>query len=168
MSYTIGQVAKRLGVPASTIRFYDKHGLLPFVERDENGNRRFTENDMNYLDVITVLKKSGVPVDTIAEFIALCMTGDTTLEARYDYLKDTEQMLAAKIAELNQQMAFLKFKQWYYRTSIAAGTEDIRFLPGTRDFDPATKREYLAGHPDAGAFRDFVADDESRLLENVD
>ncbi|WP_369404575.1 MerR family DNA-binding transcriptional regulator [Secundilactobacillus odoratitofui] len=57
MTYTIGQVAKRLGVSTSTIRFYDKHGLLPFVKRDENGIRQFSENDMNYLDVITVLKK---------------------------------------------------------------------------------------------------------------
>lgn len=156
MTYTIGQVAKRLGVSTSTIRFYDKHGLLPFVKRDENGIRQFSENDMNYLDVITVLKKSGVPVDTIAEFIALCMAGDTTLTARYDYLKNTEQTLAAKIAELNKQMAFLKFKQWYYQTAIEAGTEAIHFLPGTRDFDPATKREYLEQHPDAGAFADFV------------
>jgi DNA-binding transcriptional MerR regulator len=69
MNYRIGEVAKKIGVSSSTLRFYDKHGLLPFVQRDNNGNRRFTDNDLNYLDVITVLKRGGVTVETIAKFI---------------------------------------------------------------------------------------------------
>lgn len=156
MTYRIGEVANRLHVSTSTLRFYDQHGLLPFVQRDAQGNRRFTENDLNYLDVITVLKNSGVPVATIAKFIDLCMQGDDTLEARYRYLEAEEQTLDEKIRALQRQKAFLRFKQWYYQTAIAAGTEAIHFLPGTTDFDPATKREYLRLHPEETDFLPFA------------
>lgn len=156
MSYRIGEVAKKLGVPTSTLRFYDKHGLLPFVQRDESGNRRFTDNDLNYLDVITALKRSGVPVETIATFIDLCMQGDTTLEQRYQYLKETELSLADQVHQLELQMAFLKFKKWYYETAINAGTEAIHFLPGTKDFDPKAKQEYFSQHPEESNFKVFL------------
>ena len=158
MTYRIGEVAKKLGLSTSALRFYDAHGLLPFVHRDAQGNREFTDNDLNYLDVITVLKKSGVQVATIADFIRLCMQGDDTLKQRYAYLEDTEQALDDQIRALQQQKAFLKFKQWYYQTAIDAGTEAIHFKAGTHDFDPAAKREYLRLHPDAVDFASFVQD----------
>jgi DNA-binding transcriptional MerR regulator len=156
MTYRIGTVAAKMGLSPSTIRFYDKHGLLPFVQRDANGDRQFTDNDLNYLDVITALKRSGVPVDTIAHFIELCMQGDSTLTERYHYLQVEGDALAGRIKELQAQMAFLKFKQWYYETAIAAGTEAIHFKSGTHDFDPAAKREYMATHPEETDFKKFI------------
>lgn len=156
MTYRIGEVAKKLNISTSTLRFYDKHGLLPFVQRDEHGNRQFNDNDLNYLDVITVLKRSGVPVETIGKFIDLCMQGDSTLKQRYQYLEDEEQELNNRIQTLKQQKAFLKFKKWYYETAIAAGTESVHFKPGTQDFDPQTKRDYLRTHPNETDFESFV------------
>lgn len=52
MRYSIGQVAQKMEIPASTLRFYDKKGLLPFVDRDALGRRSFKENDLNFLEVI--------------------------------------------------------------------------------------------------------------------
>lgn len=156
MSYRIGEVAQKMGLSTSTLRFYDKHGLLPFVQRDENGNRRFTDNDLNYLDVINALKRSGVPVETIATFIDLCMKGDSTLKQRYQYLQKTESALANQIHQLQLQMAFLKFKKWYYETAITANTESIHFLPNTKNFDPKTKQEYFLQHPEESDFEHFL------------
>jgi len=154
--YTIGEIAKKMEVPTSTIRFYDKHGLLSFVTRDENGRRIFTEQNFIYLEVITVLKKSGVPVDTIAEFIKMCVEGDSTLKKRLDYLDDTEAKLDRKIQELNEQKEFLKFKKWYYQTAIAAKTESIHFIPGTKIFNPQSKREYIENNDVSDNFKRFV------------
>lgn len=100
MTYSISQAAAMMGTTPSTIRYYDKNGLLPFVKRDQNGRRAFVDNDFNFLKVINCLKKSGVPVKDIAGFINLCMQGDQTLAERYDYLDQEETVIEAKVAEL--------------------------------------------------------------------
>lgn len=61
MAYTVGEMARRLGVPASTIRYYDKEGLLPFVGRSSGGIRVFTEKDFEWLRIIECLKNRHVP-----------------------------------------------------------------------------------------------------------
>lgn len=90
MRYSIGEAAEKIGTNPSTLRFYDKKGLLPFVDRDEAGRRKFKDNDFNFLEVIQCLKKSGVPVKDIAKFINMCLQGDGTLKKRYDYLDNEE------------------------------------------------------------------------------
>ena len=108
MTYSISQAAAMMGTTPSTIRYYDKNGLLPFVKRDQNGRRAFVDNDFNFLKVINCLKKSGVPVKDIAGFINLCMQGDQTLAERYDYLDQEETVIEAKVAELQEQLDFLR------------------------------------------------------------
>ena len=71
MAYTIGEMAKRLGVPASTLRYYDKEGLLPFVERSAGGIRVFRESDFEWLRIIECLKKTGMSIKNIREYIEL-------------------------------------------------------------------------------------------------
>ena len=62
MIYTVDEMAQKLGVPASTLRYYDKEGLLPFVERSSGGIRMFRENDFEWLQVIRCMKKAGMPI----------------------------------------------------------------------------------------------------------
>lgn len=69
MFYTIGEAAKMLGVAPSALRYYDKEGLLPFVERSESGLRMFTESDMDWLKVIQCLKATGMTIKGIRTFI---------------------------------------------------------------------------------------------------
>ncbi|GEA92392.1 hypothetical protein PDA01_02850 [Pediococcus damnosus] len=82
MNYSIGEVAEKMGTNTSTLRYYDKKGLLPFVDRDAAGRRKFKDNDFNFLKVINCLKKSGVPIKDISKFINLCLQGDGTLQER--------------------------------------------------------------------------------------
>ncbi|NLR31929.1 MerR family transcriptional regulator [Levilactobacillus tujiorum] len=137
MSYSIGEVADKLAISPYTLRYYDKEGLLPFVDRNAAGRRRFKDNDFNFLEVIVCLKEAGVPVKQIGEFIDLCMTGDATLQDRYDFLADHEAKLEAKMARLQHTLDFLRWKKWYYKTALQAGTESIHYLPGTNQVDPA-------------------------------
>ncbi|MGM9891285.1 MerR family transcriptional regulator [Limosilactobacillus sp.] len=127
MRYTIGEVAKRLNVPPSTIRFYDKKGLLPFVDRDQAGRRSFKDNDLNFLQVIECMKKCGMKIEEIRHFIDLCMAGDVTLDDRYDLLKQEEQTVIKQIKILQDQLDFLHYKMWYFKTAIEAGTEAIYY-----------------------------------------
>ncbi|MBP2057536.1 DNA-binding transcriptional MerR regulator [Lactobacillus colini] len=142
MKYSIGQVAEIMGINTSALRFYDKKGLIPFVKRDENGRRYFEDNDLNFIEVIDCMKKSGLEINDIKKFISLCMSGDQTLKERYDFLDHEEEVLIQRIKELQAQLAFLRYKKWYYKTSLEAGTEGIHFMPGTNEVDPNTKKQY--------------------------
>jgi len=142
LNYSIGEVAQKMGTNTSTLRYYDKKGLLPFVDRDDAGRRKFKDNDFNFLEVINCLKKSGVPIKDIGKFINLCLQGDETLRERYDYLDKEENVLEIKVREMQEQLDFLRFKKWYYKTSVEAGTETIHFTPGTKFVDPSTHDQY--------------------------
>ena len=69
MVYTIGDMAKMLGVPASTLRYYDKEGLLPFVARSSGGIRQFRESDIEWLRVIGCMKKAGMSIKDIRQYL---------------------------------------------------------------------------------------------------
>lgn len=144
MRYSIGEVAKKLNIPSTTLRFYDKKGLLPFVDRDQAGRRSFKDNDLNFLQVIECMKQCGMTISEIKEFVELCMEGDTTLVERYDLLSREEATVTKQIENLQKQRDFLHYKMWYYKTSLEAGTEDIHFVDtdeGPR-VDPQTAEQY--------------------------
>lgn len=65
--YTVGEMAKMLGVPASTLRYYDKEGLLPFVGRSTGGIRMFRESDLEWLRIIGCMKKAGMSIRAIRQ-----------------------------------------------------------------------------------------------------
>lgn len=146
MRYSIGEIAKKLNVPTSTLRFYDKKGLLPFVERDSSGRRSFKSNDLNFLQVIECMKKCGMKISEIRHFIDLCMQGDVTLHDRYTLLNHEEQLVTKQIEVLQDQLDFLHYKMWYFKTALDAGTEKIHFtetLEGDQ-VDPDIHEQYRA------------------------
>ena len=125
MFYTVGEMAKRLGVPASTLRYYDKEGLLPFVERSKSGIRMFRESDFEWLKVIGCLKKTGMPLAEIRCFIEMAMKGDETIEDRLELILRQKQSVEEQIDELNRTLEILEFKEWYYQTAKKAGTTAV-------------------------------------------
>lgn len=130
MAYTVGEMARRLGVPASTIRYYDKEGLLPFVGRSSGGIRVFTEKDFEWLRIIECLKKTGVSLKDIREYIELAMQGDDTIARRLELFRKQRTVLETRMAELQQTMDTLDYKCWFYETAAARGsTEGIGDLP---------------------------------------
>ena len=122
MIYTVGEMAKTLGVPASTLRYYDKEGLLPFVKRSSGGIRMFEEKDYEWLKVISCLKKAGMSLKDIREYIQLAMEGDSTIDQRLDLFLNQRKVLLEQMAELQQTLDTLDYKCWYYETAKKAGT----------------------------------------------
>lgn len=125
MAYTIKQAAELMHVTPVTLRYYDKQGLLPFVERKESGYRMFSENDLAMLRVIECLKKSGMPIKDIRKFSEWVQMGDDSLRERCDMFLERKKIVKAQIAELQETLAFIEHKCWYYETAIEAGTEKI-------------------------------------------
>ncbi|WP_412989877.1 MerR family transcriptional regulator [Pediococcus siamensis] len=149
-TYAIGQVAAKMGLTVEAIRYYDHAGLLPFIKRDAGGRRRFTEDNIQLMQMILDLKKAGVPIKEIAHFVSWRLDGDDSLGERYNFLNQHEKVLQDEIAKLERSLAYLQFKKWYYKTAQEAGTEKVHLVPGTTQVDPQTYQTYQklrsAGH----------------------
>ena len=150
MTYTISEVAQMMGVTAHTLRYYDQEGLLPFVDR-VNGRRVFKDADFAWLRVIHCLKNTGMPLKDIREYIELGAGGDATLEARQAIIKKQHEAVEAQIRALQVNLKELEYKEWYYETAIAAGTESIHFgRPCNPGFEPDEIDENLCVPPKNG------------------
>lgn len=125
MLYTVGEMAKMLEVAPSTLRYYDKEGLLPFVERSNSGIRMFKDTDYEWLQVINCLKKTGMPLKDIKDFIYMAMKGDETIDERLALFQKQKQIIENQIAELQDTLNTVNFKCWYYQTAKDAGTTSI-------------------------------------------
>lgn len=123
--YTIKEAARIMNVPPSTIRYYDKEGLLPFVGRLESGYRFFTEKDIATLRMIDCLKKTGMPIKKIREFSQWLTQGDASLRQRYEMFLDRRREVEAQIAGLEKVLEVIQYKCRYYEEALAAGTERI-------------------------------------------
>ncbi|MCM3118235.1 MerR family transcriptional regulator [Neobacillus sp. MER 74] len=124
-TYSISEVAKELNLTVYTLRYYDKEGLIPFVERTPSGIRMFKESDIGALKVIECLKSTGMPIKEIKNFIDWCSDGDSTLQQRYDMFMERKANVEAQMEELKKTMEVIEHKCLYYKTALDAGTENI-------------------------------------------
>ncbi len=122
MLYTIGEMAKKLNMAPSTLRYYDKEGLLPFVERSSSGIRMFSDKDLEWLSFIECLKKTGMSIKDIKTFIEWCMEGDSTIEQRLALIKRQQEAILLQMAQMKETLDTLNYKRWYYETAKQAGT----------------------------------------------
>ena len=122
MYYTIGEAAQRMHLSAPTLRYYDKEGLLPFVDRSAGGARMFKESDFEWLRLIECLKSTGLPIRDIKQFIDWYMEGDTTLPQRRDMFYERRRAVEAQIEALQATLDMIDYKCWYYDTAVAAGS----------------------------------------------
>ena len=127
MPYTIKQAAELTNLTPVTLRYYDKQGLLPFMERKESGYRMFSDGDIAMLRVIECLKKSGMSIKDIRQFSEWVLMGDASLQERYKMFLERKKAVEAQMADLQKTLDFINHKCWYYETAIEAGTEKIHF-----------------------------------------
>lgn len=125
MYYTISQIAEKCGLTAHTLRYYDKEGLLPFVERSSSGIRRFKDKDLEWLGIITCLKETGLPVKQIKQFIDWCLQGDDYLAERHNVFVEQKKSIEAQMAVLQKHLDKVNYKIWYYKTALDAGTTAV-------------------------------------------
>ena len=143
MTYSIGEIAELIGVAPSTIRFYDKKGMLPFLTRTNGGVRKFSDTDYEWLKLIECLKKTGMPLSDIKKYVYMALEGDSTLEQRYELIRKQQAAIEKQLADLSEMNEVLKFKSWYYETSIAAGTNSIHANDTVDDVPDELKETFL-------------------------
>lgn len=137
--YTIGQVSKMFDIPVSTLRYYDKEGLFPSMER-QGGIRRFGDEEVEALRVIECLKRSGLEIKDIKRFMQWCTEGPSTYAQRKDLFERRREAVLEQVAKLEKTLAMLEFKCWYYGVALEDGNEDRleRMIP---DKLPAREQE---------------------------
>ena len=111
------------GLPVSTLRYYDKEGLFPNMER-VSGIRKFSDKELETLRVIECLKKSGLEIKDIKQFMEWCSQGSSTYSKRRELFERQKENIECRISHLEQALDMIKFKCWYYDTAIADGNED--------------------------------------------
>ncbi len=138
MEYAIGQVSEMLGLPISTLRYYDKEGLLPGLRRS-SGIRRFSDRDIEALRMIAYLKRTGLGIDSIREFMAWDDESMECFGKRLQLLQRQQKALAEEMERLQGAMDMLTYKCWFYEEAMRTGH---RPDPSCRDMPEDVRKAY--------------------------
>lgn len=122
MMYTVSETAKMLGTSAATLRYYEREGLLPLVERTPGGIRMFTDQDIPWLREILSLKQGGLSVKEIRRYVEMVMQGDRTLSDRLQFFREQRETLQEQIRQLQQALDVVNYNCWYYETALSKGS----------------------------------------------
>lgn len=122
--YTIKEVADKMDVSEHTLRFWAKSGFFPFVKRNENNIRQFSENDLDWVKIVKCLRSVGTENKAIKRYIDLCIQGDSTIRERYQIILETKEKALQQMKELKQQLALLDYKENFYKNLIQHNLKD--------------------------------------------
>lgn len=107
---TIAEVSKKYALSIDTLRYYERIGLIPKVQRSRSGIRDYSESDLNWVEFIKCMRAAGIPVEALIEYVALFQQGERTVEARKQILIEQRDLLAARVEELQQTLNRLNRK----------------------------------------------------------
>ena len=119
-SYTIQQVGREIGLPPSTLRYYEQIGLLDPVERAANGHRRYSQADLGRLNMIKRLRLTGMPIEQMCAFVALYKGGNRTARRRREILEAHREVVQSRVDELLEMLEFIDYKIGIYQEEEAA------------------------------------------------
>lgn len=123
---TIAEMSKRVGLSSDTLRYYERVGLIPKIKRNKNGIREYTEEDCIKIEFIKCMRKAGLPINVLKEYMALLQQGDTTTEARKQILIEQRYQLAEKIEEMKETLAYLDRKIELYEERLSKAEKELK------------------------------------------
>lgn len=112
--YTISEVVAFTGLTAHTLRWYERIGLMPHVDRSHTGQRRYSNRDLDWLALVGKLRLTGMPVAHMVRYAELVRVGENTFEERRELLESTRRDVLSRIAELQDTLSVLDFKIDFY------------------------------------------------------
>lgn len=145
--YSIGEISKMFQLPISTLRYYDKEGLFPHLKR-VNGVRQFSESEIETLRVIDCLKRSGLEIKEIKEYMSLCSLGNTTLKQRKEIFEKQKEEVLQEMEKLQKVLSMLNYKCWYYDQAIEKEDEGYVQALSFEQLPPQIQQYYQHSHDD--------------------
>lgn len=120
----IKEVARKYDLTADTLRYYEKVGLIPKVNRNEVGYRDFTEEDTNWVEFAKCMRNAGMSIEALSEYVALFQKGDSTIAQRKQILLDQQAIMAGKLKDMQATYDRLTKKVDNYDNHIAKFEEE--------------------------------------------
>ncbi|HIS47705.1 MAG TPA: MerR family transcriptional regulator [Candidatus Scybalocola faecigallinarum] len=114
MIYTMMQVCKETDLTYQALKFYCNEGLIPNVRRDKNNRRIFDEHNVKWIKDLVCLKKCGMSIQEMKEYLELCLQGESTIPQRKEMLTQKQEALRLSIKELEDSVAYIDWKQNFY------------------------------------------------------
>lgn len=121
----IAEVSKKYGISSDTLRYYEKVGLIPAVNRDASGIRDYTEMDLKRIEFVICMRNAGLPVQILAEYMHLILEGDETIGIRKEILIKQRESLLAKMNEMQKSLDLLDYKINVYENALLKKEKEI-------------------------------------------
>ena len=122
MGLTVGEAAAKVGLSVHTLRWYEQEGLVTPVGRDAVGRRRYSPDDVDWLQLLTCLRGTGMPVREMRRYAELARTGPATEDERLRLFEEHRERVLARIADLHRDLDAINAKIDYYRRSVTCGS----------------------------------------------
>lgn len=122
--YTVKEAAEKMDISEHTLRFWAKSGFFPFIKRNKNNIRLFSDDDLDWIKIVKCLRSVGTENKDIKKYIDLCIVGDSTINERYKIIQTTKAKALKQLKDLNQQIEVLKYKEKFYENLIKNNLED--------------------------------------------
>ena len=114
----IAEVSEQYGLSSDTLRYYERVGLIPPVNRNESGIRDYNELDLRRVDFIKCMRSAGLPIEVLIDYVALVQKGDKTIEARKEILKEQRALLATRMEAMQKTLDILDHKLEVYEKAV--------------------------------------------------
>ncbi|MCM3785551.1 MerR family transcriptional regulator [Neobacillus mesonae] len=114
MTFSIKEASERLGCLAHKIRYYEKEGLLPYIQRDEHGNRLFEQEHLDWMRLMSCFRATGMKVSTLKQIVRLALDGDSTIPERKTILNEYKEDLQRRQHELAEALEAVNNKLAIY------------------------------------------------------
>ena len=123
---TITEVSKKYGLSADTLRYYERVGLIPKVNRNKSCVRDYTQEDCNWVEFIKCMRGAGLPIEVLIDYVSMFQQGDSTIDTRKELLIDQRKALAEKIEEVKKTLERLDYKIDLYEKGLIMSEKDLR------------------------------------------
>ena len=114
----IAEVSEQYDISTDTLRYYERIGLIPPVNRNKSGIRDYAEIDTKRIEFIKCMRSAGLPIEVLIEYIGLVQQGDETIRARKEILKEQRKLLAARMKEMQKTLDLLDYKIEGYEKAV--------------------------------------------------
>ncbi|WP_227765136.1 MerR family transcriptional regulator [Zhaonella formicivorans] len=123
---TIAEVSEKFDIPQDTLRYYERIGLIPRVNRNKSGIRDYTEEDCKWVEFIKCMRSAGLPIEVLIEYVTLFQQGDATIEARKELLIEQRKQLIARMEDMQKTLERLNYKIAVYEQVVVEKEKELK------------------------------------------
>ena len=123
---TIAEISRRFGLSQDTLRYYERIGLIPGINRNKSKVRDYTEEDCRWIEFIKCMRSAGLPIEVLIEYVTLFQKGDKTIEARKELLTEQRRLLIEKMEEMKKTLERLNYKIESYEQSVVKKEKELK------------------------------------------